>query len=966
MGLASDKLQRLSQFPTIFNEYLLMQQPSFGIGPHERPYIATSKGPESDQNVLSELGTPYIPQIITDLGLLIFQISNKLPTSSSLDYQESLFDLVQTLKGIAISSSGWKELLQAGGGSTSRSLIEELFNFSITENDTTLAEMVLQIGADPNQQICSGNPGERVSALDYAIRSRFNGLANLLLDSGAIIDDQNGLKHAILAGDFNTADRMLQSNSSLDVNFNYLNNSDLPVISHLGHLKFETVTLLGLVCLHHARRLCCCEAMFFATNNHATDCPMNNVIPSLKYLLRRRAKITLDTMIAASFSVDIFSLTFLVQQGGNVCGFNHFGFSCLAAACLRDFVQESIIILLLRSGAPITPPQTHPRRFFQASLCHCLCTRHGTSHFLDLLIRSGVDINHRIRHLGSSSQLAEAYEVYLWSSPSQNASIMDRIEQSKVESPLECAIIADQEATASLLVDRGCKLKLRQITLAAKLGMRSLLGKMLNHPSWIYIGEDIRQTCLRLALRFGHESIVRDLIEGGVNFGQQDIIHALQYPGILCLSTQIQRQLIYATLELERREIFGLSLLELCCLKFSENSVREILWRFPAVYDSGAMSAIVLRALQYDLLDEDPFCIRITEIQTMLRRRTEHNRDWEKENTALLLATMFRTPEVLSILVTPNTFSVPKAARLPKKSFPLFLKPRDTPRSFFWSHLWMDPTNGLGCQDWVACSPLMGIALMPETYGLELSASNDMLNHLLACGYESDALAVVIATANCKLWLLRRFQCLENWQSVMSIDDHGRPPWCPTALQVATSDENEVLVTFFLDAGVSVNEMPAKEPMGERMPRTALQAAVEKGNLKLMNLFIERGGCINAAAAEDSGATALQLACINGHLEMSLRLLELGADVNARGALRHGRTALEGAAEYGRIDTIQLLLSHGACTHGYYRVQYLKAVVYAEKNRHFAAAALLKEHREWSTEDKECYKSLQSDKPNDE
>ncbi|KAL1871620.1 hypothetical protein Daus18300_004620 [Diaporthe australafricana] len=153
--------------------------------------------------------------------------------------------------------------------------------------------------------------------------------------------------------------------------------------------------------------------------------------------------------------------------------------------------------------------------------------------------------------------------------------------------------------------------------------------------------------------------------------------------------------------------------------------------------------------------------------------------------------------------------------------------------------------------------------------------------------------------------------------------------------------------------------MPASEPIGECMPRTALQAAVGRGKLMLTKLLIERGACINAPAAEDSGATALQLACIHGYLEISRLLLELGADVNARGAQKHGRTALEGAAEHGRIDTIQLLLSCGACTDGSYREQYLNAILYAKRNRHFAAAALLKEHRVWSTEDEECYRRLQ-------
>lgn len=103
----------------------------------------------------------------------------------------------------------------------------------------------------------------------------------------------------------------------------------------------------------------------------------------------------------------------------------------------------------------------------------------------------------------------------------------------------------------------------------------------------------------------------------------------------------------------------------------------------------------------------------------------------------------------------------------------------------------------------------------------------------------------------------------------MSIDNSDRPPWCPTALQVAASVGNEEVVELLLDADVSVNELPANEPMGKVLPRTALQAAIDNGDQRLTNIFIESGADINAPAAEDSGATALQLACINGYLKIT-------------------------------------------------------------------------------------------------
>lgn len=681
-------------------------------------------------------------------------------------------------------------------------------------------------------------------------------------------------------------------------------------------------------------------------------------IKKLRYILERRAAITLDTMILASFRADATTLQLLMQHGGETRGTNRFGFSCLAAATLREDLQSDVFDVLLHSDATIDIPQTNQEVGPQASPIHWLCSRQRLNHefdqvirILDVLIKSGVNINYHILHQSSPSQLHEERDKFLWSQPSQYTTPVDCITQAKAESHLEYAIIAGNESIALELVRRGCQVTSRETKLAVKFGLLALLEVLLSHSPWAFDTECIRRTCLRLALRWSHDMIVQFLIGEGVTFGEQDMIDALQYPGMSTLSTATQIGLIRATPGMEKRQIFGLPLLELCFLKFTGTAVREILRLYPAAYDSGALSATVVRALKADEFDKDGF--HVADIQAIIRRRTEHNRDWEKENTALLLATMFRRPGVVRALITPGTACVLKAARLPKEDFIWLMDPRRPCNPY----IDLDPTHILGCRDWVACSPMMGLA----TTRYSDSVSQDILDHLLACSYEPDALTVVVAATRGNLYLLRRFQCLANWRKIMSIDDHDRPPWCSTALQVAVSDGNEELVQFFLNEGVSVNEGPANQPMGAYMPRTALQAAIDKGNLELMNLFIQRGACINASAGEDSGATALQLACIHGHLEMSLRLLELGADVNTSGALRHGRTALQGAAEHGRIDTIQLLLSHGACMDRPYRVQYVKAVLYAEKNRHFAAAALLKEHREWTAEDEECYRSIQLD-----
>ncbi|OQD86547.1 hypothetical protein PENANT_c007G00022 [Penicillium antarcticum] len=129
--------------------------------------------------------------------------------------------------------------------------------------------------------------------------------------------------------------------------------------------------------------------------------------------------------------------------------------------------------------------------------------------------------------------------------------------------------------------------------------------------------------------------------------------------------------------------------------------------------------------------------------------------------------------------------------------------------------------------------------------------------------------------------------------------------------------------------------------------RTALQHAVEKGNMELINLLLSKHGArIDEPPATDGGATALQISCLKGYMGITRRLLDLGADVNEAPAKHNGRTALQGAAEYGRIDILHMLLNEGALVIGEGEMQYRKAVELAEQNGHNAAARMLRSWRD--------------------
>ncbi|KAI5464956.1 ankyrin repeat-containing domain protein [Mariannaea sp. PMI_226] len=166
------------------------------------------------------------------------------------------------------------------------------------------------------------------------------------------------------------------------------------------------------------------------------------------------------------------------------------------------------------------------------------------------------------------------------------------------------------------------------------------------------------------------------------------------------------------------------------------------------------------------------------------------------------------------------------------------------------------------------------------------------------------------------------------------------------------------LIDYLLQQGADINAPPACRSRYWQLPRTALQAASEKGDIELTRKLIAAGADINHPAAEVEGATALQLAAIHGHLQIAKLLVENGADYNANGARQYGRTALEGAAELGHIEMVKYLLCIGVETRGIHSFPYLRAILLAEKECKFSAANILRSHRPWNDSDKGIFEIL--------
>ncbi|KAK9420065.1 putative Clr5 domain-containing protein [Seiridium unicorne] len=209
--------------------------------------------------------------------------------------------------------------------------------------------------------------------------------------------------------------------------------------------------------------------------------------------------------------------------------------------------------------------------------------------------------------------------------------------------------------------------------------------------------------------------------------------------------------------------------------------------------------------------------------------------------------------------------------------------------------------------------------------------------------------------------------CTAPMEQVNQLMEYGfdlrqRYSWAGTSLQYAAVLGRTDIVRILLKYGVNVNARPAWKLLDynhrrrvyklvDYPRRTALQAAVEEGNLEIMKMLLDAGADINASPGPLRGATTLQLAAIKGYIGIAKSLISMGANINADGAKCFGRTALEGAAEYGRLDMVQFLLEEGCIIDNHRRRQYIRAVFLARSRGHYALARYLKSQSQWTEED---------------
>lgn len=143
-----------------------------------------------------------------------------------------------------------------------------------------------------------------------------------------------------------------------------------------------------------------------------------------------------------------------------------------------------------------------------------------------------------------------------------------------------------------------------------------------------------------------------------------------------------------------------------------------------------------------------------------------------------------------------------------------------------------------------------------------------------------------------------------------------------TALQVAASRKgNTRTVKLLLERGASVN-FPACLPIG----RTALQAAVECGDMEITDILLNSGADINAAPSEICGRTAFQAAVESGNVPMAARLIQLGVDIHSYDPSFPQKLNFNTWEDLKHTSMLDLLLENGIDVNGITLARYNRQV----------------------------------------
>ncbi|OTA58342.1 ankyrin [Hypoxylon sp. EC38] len=835
-------------------------------------------------------------------------------------------------------------------------------------------------------------------------------LVQLLLQNGAIMDDCKGstvLRVAVIKGRFQLITLFHESGANLgsilptqmaDKSFPIvwieMNTGNLPK-SFGDHLDY--LSCIGLAAAFSTH---CSRPLYKGPPSGRNNGDQDEALRLVKHVLSLAGpefdldgKLKSDAMIYAAMRGYTEVVLFLYRSGARVNSKN--GCLCPVYAAVNWGQVECCQLLLELEGTARAEYRSWERAGANTSTLlpplHAAVS-YNSRELVDLLIHNGVDVDFPFKVNCSVEELVSnpLWQYGPW--PFSNYMADDHSgKPPEFVSPLSLATAIGSWDVALLLVESGATFTDDDLFRAVNAGQHQFISKILELKAGRgQITED-GENMLQASIRHGHESIALLLLESGAAIGSEALGLALQY-GLHNIAIKLvdmgfnlpRTELIWAFRlpnELKLRSLLqsqlsdnfigehspdGRSFLENAILSGDIGVMKFALSLNSFAYDSGALCAAVLTAIQLPLIDMDGILIEL------FRRRGLPSQQNSRcnhilEGTALSIAAYHERMDIIIQFRNCGGYETDVAVP-PKQSAWTW----DKGVQCFWTetgrHIFLDDLRARNMID-ISIIPLVDFCVgfptseewnswhdsdrwltSPLTLAIK-SGNETIIQELLDLGCRADVHSLNSAIyCNISFDLVRRL--IEGCTDINGSKIVGMVVLSPpvhTAALLGSSDLVESLLKNGADPNAGLWQ--GREAM--------LCKLIRHKRVDLVDTFLQYGMDVRSTPrTRGFEHTALQTASRVGHLGIMRHLLEHGADPNAHRALWYGYTAIEAAAHYGRLDAVQLLLDSGVLTDGRGQVQYILAVHRAKQAGHSAVAHLLRSHREWAADDWEILTEL--------
>lgn len=880
-----------------------------------------------------------------EIQLFVYQLSNNLiQVEQDVNVEEDRFRrIVGLFHKLDLPLVAWKRyFVQSRGEATSSAFVEKLFEAAVNTRELGLCEALLESGADPDKAICSAESAALIYSagktvlvrpIQHSVERgvRDAALVKLLIRFGAGVDlttktdDWPAILKAAKNGITEAVRALVEAGADIRAAYTGLRRR-----SWITH---DTALSQAADSKHyrHGRK------------EYDTDgCGQLKGYSCLKYLLplydpERDREIIQSALLVAARRHRTDMIPLLLGAGADINGTNVKGYTPLIAAvnACKDGKGVPAVQLLLDLGADPDGTSGHasPSALRPLHLAAAL----GESELVALLIERGADVD-SLAFTGKENYRDITADLYMETSRPTTPLLL-ALSSSRLRNP---GLGADQAAVAFCLLRAGAGLIGGELVHAAGLNSVELVCELLDREADINETDKGGKSALQKSICFLSPcQIAEVLIEAGAEMRGGELMSAVRVG-----SRGIVDALLRSGASMSR-ETGTKSVLAAAADSCNWDLMTWLMEAHSVPYEPAALCAAVCSERSNEKC-----------LETLLQRRDPAKVGGLLTATAVGYAAHLGETEMLDRLlefknqntcllpVTDDTFGY---ITLAEEDWGCM---SDAYYRSFW--------RGKGH---IRCSVLVPALLATDW---------DAVRQLLDAGHWPDRLALYVAVVRASsrrfeqyftpeevhehktesIVMIRR---LTGLMSPKDITQRARRK-LGTPLQTAARVRRPDVARHLLSAGADVNAPPpqiiyyaADEVVP---PRTALQWAVENGDVEMTELLLEAGADASAPAGHDSGATALQLAAGNGHLGIARRLMGLGADVNAAGAKRRGRTALQAAAEGGRLDMVEFLLECGAGRLGdggvLSRAGYAQARRLARKNGHMAVEALLEAHeKKW-------------------